>query len=413
MLELAKSAMRLPFEGTKHATALLTGSTSIISHLSLSTLVEQMGPVLVNTAKGLSTPAGVINLLNDTAQRIGGALPFAWDPTTPLVSLVELRNKVEVFLLVLAVNDILDIPKTGPIDLKSLVDKAYGLDDYQALWAVEGLGHEYGDSFFRQGIIPQGILFEENTPYLPAKSLLMLHAGIGLSFAKTTFAKTTHKTPREEIRAQVRTIIHLCETNSRPGYLGPAYESLGLVTRTFNPDLLEIVDGILVQDAPHVRSFFWHGVGRALYFALDNWLPCSDPQIFQQISTEANDDESVHNGYAGASWAFLMVNQKNPDVLWDLLIKPFAARLNWNPGFANGIASSAIMRQNSTPGADFTASFADYQPVGCASALEQWNKLVATPYHRALQDFYPVLVAKNCLGKVFEFNDLNALVAGL
>ncbi|HEX6864315.1 MAG TPA: hypothetical protein VF414_15905, partial [Thermoanaerobaculia bacterium] len=139
----------------------------------------------------------------------------------------ELRDKGEVFCLVLDVSNLIGVPEAPPFPLFELLDRSYALGPFRALWAVEGLGHQYGDSFWEQGAVPSRILSDERTRGLPAKSLLMLHAGIGLSFAQHCLRDAGSR--EGELLPRVSEILRLCRDSSRPGYLGAAYESLGLV----------------------------------------------------------------------------------------------------------------------------------------------------------------------------------------
>lgn len=409
MLSLPLSGMRQVGQWSKHASAGVAGHNPLDY---VSALVIQMGPMLADLASGARDPQQVTAWMKDFAARAGGAFPLIFDPRSPQFALQELRNKVEVFLLVMEAANLLHIPKEGPLPLPDLVQNAYGLGPYQALWAVEGLGHEYGDRYFKMGIEPREILSEASWPNLPHASLLMLHAGIGLSFAKQTLAHSNSATTDAQLTQQILEIIRLCRANVRPGYLGPSLESLGLVVRTFNPDLFARVDPILRTHAPEVRPYYWHGVGRALYFLVGNWLPCSDPFLFQQGLEVSNDELSALNVYAGLSWAFLMVNQPSPEALDHLLIRPFHERIGWNAGFVNGIASSAMMRFDTTPDAPFISSFGAYCPEGSAAAREPWEALMGRPYRYALTQLYPAIRRENRLGDLFAVRDLERLSHG-
>ena len=190
-----------------------------------------MGPNFLTP--DLLDPRLWVETSGDVAQRSGeaarqlarGVGDLAW---------TELRDKGEVFCLVLDVAKLIGVPTDPPFPLYELLGRAYGLGPFRALWAVEGLGHDYGDSFWEQGVTPHGILDDERTSGLPDKSLTMLHAGIGLSFAQTCLNGVRTNTPDPELRRIVARILQLCRENSRPGYVGAAYESLGLVTRTFH-----------------------------------------------------------------------------------------------------------------------------------------------------------------------------------
>ena len=69
---------------------------------------------------------------------------------------------------------------------------------------------------------------------MPEKSLTMMHAGLGLALAESLMKQLTLESSTQEIERVLKAFIKLCNNNSRPGYVGCALESLGLVTRCFN-----------------------------------------------------------------------------------------------------------------------------------------------------------------------------------
>jgi hypothetical protein len=322
-----------------------------------------------------------------------------------------MADKTEVFFLVLTVAQRLGIPDTFPLPLQELVRRAYALGAFPALWAVEGLGHDYAESFFRHGVPPRDILTAPSTRDLPAASLLMLHAGIGLSFAETQLKSLPRNPSSPQLRRAVAQTVALCDANSRPGYVGAAYESLGLVTRTFFPAFTPAVDRAVREVAPRVRGFFWHGVGRSYYFLPVNFLPFSLWPLFEMAWQEAPDVEALMNSYAGAAWASVLVNQRHPSILAELLVGPHGEQLARSGGFKNGVASSIVMRQDTTPGAPFIEAFCRYRPADPHTA-RWWQELVAAPCRRALRVYQPVLAAENQLDQVFRYQDLDRLVEG-
>ncbi|HVR10040.1 MAG TPA: hypothetical protein VMW75_18490 [Thermoanaerobaculia bacterium] len=325
-----------------------------------------------------------------------------------------LRSKAEVFCLVLDVSKLIGVPDAPPFPLAELLAKAYALGDFKALWAVEGLGKAYGDSFWAQGVTPDAILRDARTGGLPARSLTMLDAGIGLSFAKYLLTGAGTRTPEPELRARVREIVRLCRANARPGYVGAALESLGLVTRTFHAQRVAAVDQILRQTAPEVLGYFWHGVGRAIFFDPVNFLPGSDGLVFEMAASEGPDEAAKLNAVAGAAWAYVLVAQRNPRILAELVIEPHGERLAESGAFANGLQSSTMMRQDTTPGAPFIAAFLAYRPSPANPRLVRlWDQLVRIPGEAALHVYYPVIRDHDRLGDIFEYRDLPAFVARL
>lgn len=366
-----------------------------------------LGGLLTDMARGFLTPQVLnpqvaLTLTGNPIQRVTETLQLALSASSYLRSSQELLNKGEIFTLVPAVSGLIGVPEKGPLNLPELVARSYCLGPFFSLWAIEGLGHDYGDSFWNQGIVPSGILSPEVTRDLPPGSLSMLHAGIGLSMAQTKFKGLSWNTPAEEIRRLVAEIIRLDRDNSLPGYVGAAYESLGLVSRTIHPTMVTAVDQAVREVAPELRGYFWHGVGRALYFWVFNFLPCSDWQIFQMARREAPDEEAFLNAWAGAAWGYVMVNLRQPAVMAELLIGPHGEDLMRNGGFSNGLASSLMMRFDTTPDSPHVEPFIRYQPRGSRRLSELWERLVRIPGEAALEVYYPVISKHRRIGDIFR-----------
>src|ERR1044071_577229 len=127
-----------------------------------------------------------------------------------------LRNNYEVFNLVKHVSSLLHVPSEGKeFDLAKLVQDAYALGAYPDLWAVEGLGHLYALTFCNKGRPIRGILTDVSSEVLPAKSLTMMHAGIGLAFAQQLLNTMTPYSDPQELRSMVHEFITLVDNNSR------------------------------------------------------------------------------------------------------------------------------------------------------------------------------------------------------
>jgi hypothetical protein len=371
----------------------------------------QLGPSLLTP--DLLYPSTWLDLSVEVAQRSAAATRQVAQGDAGLV-LDELRAKAQVFCLVLDVANLIGEPDEPPFPLYELLARAYALGSFPALWAVEGLGHDYGDSFWEQGVVPHHILRDELTSRLPAQSLTMLNAGIGLSFAQFVLQDAGSRTPEAALRGLVKEIVRLCRDNAREGYLGASYESLGLVTRTFHADLVPAVDAALRQEAPEVLGYYWHGVGRAIYFTLINFLPGSDGYIFRMARDEAPDEAARLSAVAGAAWAYVLVAQRDPRILADLVIGPYGEELAADDAFVNGVASSIMMRFDTTPDAPFIPTFYQYQPDPSDQRLVRlWDQLVRRPSELALNVYYPVIKQHNRLGDIFEYRDLAAFVAGL
>ena len=359
-----------------------------------------------SSAADLFDPGTAMALTASFVQRTFDGMRLFTRPPAPFDALVEVQNKLEVYVLVRQVGRLIGVPDTFPLPLLELVRRAYALTPFQALWAVEGLGHDYGDSYWDNGLVPRHLLTAGQGLALPAKSLLMMHAGVGLSIADHLLK--AGRTSAAELRRTMAEIVGLCRGNSRPGFVGAAFESIGLVTRLFHPGLVSQVDAALREVDPSVVGFFWHGAGRAIYFRPVNFLPCSTWQVFEMARREAPDSLARLNAVAGATWAFVLVNQRQPELMANLLLAPHGDQLAGDSAFTNGLCSGIIMRADTTPDAPFIRTFLHYQP-GDPRVARLWEDLIRIPGERALDIYYPILKAEDRLGDLFHYGDLARL----
>ena len=331
------------------------------------------------------------------------------DSTNLNLAWAELKNKLEVFILVKNLPSILKLPPTDGefIPLVQLVPRAYSVNAFQALWAVEGLGHYYTDSYHAHYGDPQGLLTEEKAP-VEEKSLTMLHAGMGLSFADRLIGNLNPDDPSPNAtRAALEQFVNLCRNNSRKGYLGCAIESLGLVTRDFYPDLLDVVHEQFRQVAPDLTGFFWHGAGRALYFSREYFLPVLTT-AWSGIDEEARNCPDRLSAMAGLAWALSLVNMRQPAIM-EHALSSFTQDSSLEQGFANGVASSIIMRQDTTPNEPIISAFYQHRPD--PKSADMWLRFIATPARLGLEKYYPVLRQQDELDQVFRYQDLGSLVS--
>lgn len=311
----------------------------------------------------------------------------------------ELRNKLEVFLLVSELPTVLRINEKQWVSLPDLVNRAYSLSSFAVLWAVEGVGHYYADAYWDRSGESHGLLLPEAVD-VPEKSLLMLHAGIGLSFAHRLLNSVTSESSASEIRTVVEQIVRLCRDNSREGYLGPAIESLGLVTREFFPDMVGSVHQHLLAVAPEVEGYFWHGLGRALYFSREYFLPVLRT-VWRSVQREAPPGLGQRNAMAGLAWAATLVNMRQPHIMEGIL--PHIESSPLAEAFTQGVSSSVMMREDTTPHESFVRAFYQHEPTTTSrNQVLTWNKRVGGPVRSALDSAYPALKDSGRLGEIFR-----------
>jgi hypothetical protein len=323
----------------------------------------------------------------------------------------ELLNKVEVFRLVRNLSSILKLSDGDSSSLAELVQKAYSRSPFEALWAVEGVGHYYADEYWKRLGPPRGLLLEAN-PALPTKSLLMLHAGMGLCFADRLIGNLTTESTPSEVRDALEQFVRLCRENSRPGYLGAAIESLGIVTRDFYPDLFRPITAQFRFVASEFTGYYWHGIGRAIYFSRKFFLPRLF-SMWSDVNHEATSESARQGVMAGLSWAFTLVNMRQPDIV-ESALRSYSDNSSRGEAFSNGVCSCIIMRTDTTPEEPFVSAFYRHRPSPRSSELTSiWEQRISEPAIIGIDAYYPVLCRQHALDQVFRHQDLGELVKHL
>jgi hypothetical protein len=445
MREFTKSTLSFPWAmslfGVEQLTNILLPYNSTKATAAFDAVTQEAGKQLSETIQSLFLLGD--NLQRETADIVFNLLtPEVFNPSSRVISqlaeqymeifrslnpvqdgmltLQELQNKSQVFVLVRNIPDTLQLPSAPPYPpLLEVVQRAYAMEHYPTLWAVEGIGHWYGDTFFTRGEVPQGILTAASVRDLPAESMTMLHAGIGMSFAQQWMKTINHLSSRADIRHVLTQVIALCRENSRPGYEGAALESLGLITQNgqfyneMRPDrMVQMLSRELEQIDPEEFEYFWHGVGRAHYFLPIHFVPAygSIWHAVRMIQQAVPNHRAWLNAMAGLAWAITMVNIRHPQIVANLLLY-HGSQLAADDGFANGLASSIMMRYDTTPQAPFIMGFYQYQLDTTHPGLVQlWHSQVGQPTHRALHEYYPILKQYSHLGEIFRYQSYEELI---
>jgi hypothetical protein len=346
------------------------------------------------------SPAGLAQMSATAINESLQVARFFTPGQTSYLSWLELQNKLEVFLLVRNLPETLGLSADQLAPLPELVEKAYSLSPFAALWAVEGLGHFYADAHWTLNGPPERLLSHSQAA-LPEKSLLMLHAGMGLAFAYRLVSTLIEQSSPTQVRETVQHFVILCRANSRDGYLGAAIESLGLVTRDFYPEMVGKIAQALAEADPELVGFFWHGAGRALYFSRAYFLPVLRTP-WSAVDLEGITNLERLNLMAGLAWAVTLVNMRQPQTIESILTS-YVRQSTFKEGFADGVAASIIMRHDTTPNAPFVAPFCAHQP-GCGDPDMPmlWNRLIVSPCKEAFRS-YPGLKKDHLLDQIFQY----------
>ncbi len=325
----------------------------------------------------------------------------------------QAKNTRYIFTLVRNNPEKLGIPRTGEFDLMLYLNRAYAVGDFESIWTVEGLGHVYSQRMWNvkwnMSEDAHDILIEGQAASLPAKSLTMMHAGLGLAVAECLLKQLTPHSRIREIERVLKLFLKLCNNNSRPGYVGCALESLGLVTRCFNYPLVDMVQSVLADLDPVAWEFFWRGAGRALYFSPAHMAqPLYSPWIAAE--QEAPNARALKILRAGIAWPTNIVNMQTPEIFEDLIRRRGVADESEGT-IANGVATSTTMAMDITPDHPVVKAYLEYKPKSSDPTVRRlWEKLVRNQVYNAVHRYQPILHAHGMMDQVFRVQDLDALV---
>jgi hypothetical protein len=305
----------------------------------------------------------------------------------------ELQNKLEAFYLFEHVDTALNLPSAVPCSLPEALSRALNLDSYRSVWAMEGLGHYYADLALEQ----QTPLEELLQDHLPGRSMVPLHTGTGLSLAEFLLSRSPG------CHEAIDSFLRICSAHSHDGYAGAAWETLGLVVRNLYPHLIGPTHQYLSHYGKRSLLYFWHGIGRAIYFSPSNLLPSNSAPWagVQMCMEEPPGPRERRNALAGFVWALTLVNIRHPQVMAAFL--HHHGRTAAEPeAFINGIYSSMLVWRDCTPEDAYIESFWRYRPPESDLLPDFWDYYIRKPFQQALRDYQGISNNRK-IGTLFHF----------
>jgi hypothetical protein len=321
------------------------------------------------------------------------------------VGSVESRNKIRTIESVEFAQRFLG----GDLPIKELVARIRSAERFRALWLAEGLGQYYGNRALARSEHPKDLLREGEGRDIPPELMLMVHAGLALSFARHHLDRLGKSPSAGQVRDATERIDALIQANALSGYAGIGYEAWGMVTRFFYRGVFHEVVEAMESLRPDLAPNLWHGAGRACYF-FDFMPRWKEPwPVFGRIDREAKDRVSRLNLLAGLGSVTVIVNMRAPVVL-ETIVRERIARLGPEEitAYSQGIACSMVMRQDTTPDEENARALLRYVPANGMEGL--WEKVVAGPARLALDTIHPLLQKQGRLDAITRFQPLEEIV---
>lgn len=307
-------------------------------------------------------------------------------PEESRVPWLELQNRLAAFGLFQDAGAELGLPPSRAFDLDDALQRARALDPGSRLWVLEGLGYLLGESDW---------LGREGWRSVPGPALIPLHTGMGLSFATRTVEEIGAGCPAPD---SLQAFAGLCDAVSQPGCAGALLEALGLAARTLHPELIPELDRCLASHGDGLAGYFWHGVGRALYFVPTNVVPWGSPsgRALDKACSEPPHALGRRNALAGLGWAMTLVNLQNPEVV-DVVLARHGHLLSGGDAFARGVTGAVLVWAHAN-GRDSVLEAFLRHPAG--SGL--WDRQVRQPCLEGLERLLPALRREGRFGELFR-----------
>jgi len=297
----------------------------------------------------------------------------------------ELQNKLEAFWLFEFVDVVLHLGPDGPLPLPRLAIEACKLGAYSSVWATEGLGHYVAHRHLAQGGLPQGLLTQSDPIAIPRASLIPLNAGTGLALAESLLEIADRE--RQMDWTVLTKFRELCLSHLSPYNENIGFEALGLIAQILHPHLISAIDRTLYRHRPELLGYFWHGVGRAIYFSPTQTLLtyAGKWRGLDVCLQEPPHKVGQGNAVAGFAWALTLVNIRQPAIVAAFLGR-FSERVPMPEAFINGVCSALVAWREMQPGERHLEAFLEYQPDRSDRRLcELWKMHVQQPSSRVLQ----------------------------
>ena len=272
------------------------------------------------------------------------------------------------------------------------------------LWRREGAGYLLG----RAAAAGRGGV----DPAMSRADLLPCHTGLGLGLASYHLEGLGNRPGGARLRAAVDRFLADIRRLALPGYRSAVAEALGLTVQLSHPRLLRRVDEELAGRSVRLRSFFWHGVGRGLYFDPAGMVPSRHRRwIAVERALEAPAEDARSNAVAGLVWATTLVNFCDPGIIAARLGTPLLRE--GGDAAVNGLASVALLWLYAVGDGPWLRAFRRHWSEPHEGAAPPAWRDPRPALEVAIDRVYPLLVEQRRIDELFRYRPVDGWAESL
>lgn len=287
-------------------------------------------------------------------------------------------NKIRVFRWFANANSL----RRTTWDAAALVQQLADLAGAANLWRTEGLGYY---------LVATATQRNESWPRLDSlelrpASLVALHLGVGMALAMKLLEEIDGSQSDETVVRDLEHFWGVCQGCALPESARAVAEPLGFVAVNYYPERICLLNDLMPNVEARLRDFFWHGVGRGLYFSPGCFFPYRNlgRQAMHAATQLTTDERSRANCLAGLSFATTLVNIWHPRHI-ELFLAYYCQFFEDRRAAASGIASAARV-WSSWSGTDVDAVCICQHRAGAWLSDREWESVVRQPIRQAIED---------------------------
>jgi hypothetical protein len=165
--------------------------------------------------------------------------------------------------------------------------------------------------------------------------------------------------------------------------------------------MVRALDEALLAIDPGMAAYFWHGIGRALYFLPTAFFPGARllDTVLRRAQEEPPHALGCRNATAGAAWAFTLVNMREPRIMEEFLSQD-GSRIPDQQAFENGVQSSLVIWRDCAEHDPYLRAFREHTPdASDPNALRLWQYV--SPLDRNTAHAYQRIADQGRMGELF------------